>query len=220
MQLTKPTSTSTGATGQLRTKAALDHETDAEYTVTVTATDPFGVVANADVTIEVTDVNEDPTITGSPAAAISFAELNEATALPTYTATDQDEGETATLKWSTKGADAGEFEISNGGVLTFESMPNYESPADADGDNDYKVTVVVTDAKGNTDEHDVTVTVTNVEETGTVTFSTLQPRVGVELTATLADADLGITDLTWQWSIGNTDIDDAPLRPTRRCPVT
>ena len=197
------------ATGQLRTKAALDHETDAEYTVTVTATDPFGVVANADVTIEVTDVNEDPTITGSPAAAISFAELNEATALPTYTATDQDEGETATLKWSTKGADAGEFEISNGGVLTFESMPNYESPADADGDNDYKVTVVVTDAKGNTDEHDVTVTVTNVEETGTVTFSTLQPRVGVELTATLADADLGITDLTWQWSIGNTDIDDA-----------
>ena len=197
------------STGQLRTMAALNHETDDEYEVTVTATDPFGETANAMVTIEVTDVNEDPTFNGSPEAVISFAEIDTTTALPTYPATDVDAGEQGTLEWSLEGDDAGDFEIASAGVLTWESTPNYESPADADGDNDYHVTIVVTDAEGNTDEHDVTVTVTNVEETGTVTFSSLQPRVGVELTATLADADLGITDLAWQWSEGGVAIEDA-----------
>ena len=197
------------ATGQLSTKAALNHETKGEYTVTVTATDPFRTSADAEVTIEVTDVNEDPTITGSPAATISFAENDTTTALPIYTATDQDEDETATLEWSITGDDAGEFEIGGStGVLAWESTPNYESPGDMDGDNDYKVTVVVTDAEDNTDEHDVTVTVTNVEENGVVTLSTLQPRVGVELTAMLADPDGDITGLMWQWNDG-TDIEDA-----------
>ena len=198
------------ATGQIMTKAALDHETDDEYTVTVTATDPFGVSANANVTITVTDMNEDPTITGSPAATISFAENDTTTALPTYTATDVDDGETATLMWSIMGDDAGQFEIGGStGLLAWESTPNYEAPGDADGDNDYKVTIVVTDAKNNTDEHDVTVTVTNVEEPGTVTLSTQQPRVGVELTAMLTDPDGDITNLMWQWSIGGTNIEDA-----------
>ena len=44
--------------------------------------------------------------------------------------------------WSLSGADKGRlFEISTDGVLTFKSSPNYESPADADGDNSYNVTV-------------------------------------------------------------------------------
>ena len=198
------------ATGQLSTKAALDHEDKGTYAVTVTATDPFGGADSANVAIEVTDVNEDPTITGSPEATVSFEENDTTTALPTYAATDVDDGEQATLEWSIKGADAGEFEIDDGtGVLTWESTPNYESPGDANGDNDYEVTVVVSDAEGNTDEHDVTVTVTNVEETGMVTFSSLQPRVGVELTAMLEDPDGGITGLTWQWNDGSDDIEDA-----------
>ena len=53
----------------------------------------------------------------------------------------------------------------------------------------YEVTLVVTDSKGNSDEQDVTVKVTNIEEDGTVTLSTLQPRVGFAVTATLADPD-------------------------------
>ena len=62
-------STSTGLTGQLTTKAALDFEdegnTDHMFRVTVTATDPFGAPATSVVTITVTDVNEDPTVMGS-----------------------------------------------------------------------------------------------------------------------------------------------------------
>ena len=51
------------------------------------------------------------------------------------------------------------------------------------------MTLVVTDSKGNTDEQDVTVKVTDIEEDGVVTLSTLQPRVGFPVTATLADPD-------------------------------
>ena len=42
----------------------------------------------------------------------------------------------------------------------------------------YEVTLKVTDSKGNSDEQDVTVKVSNIEEVGMITFSTLQPRVG------------------------------------------
>ena len=59
--------------------------------------------------------------------------------------------------------------------------------------------MVVSDGKGNSDDHDVTISVTNVEEVGEVTISTLQPRVGVELTAGLTDPDGDITGLMWQW---------------------
>ena len=188
--------------------------------MTVTATDPFGVAGSADVTIEVGDVNEAPTITGSPAAAESFDEdADVADALEDYAATDQDDGETDTLVWSKKGADAGKFSItSDEGVLTFTSPPNYESPGDADGDNDYEVTVVVTDADDNTDEHDVTVSVENVEENGAVTISTLQPRVGVELSASLTDPDLGINGLMWQWYLADSLSLDA--LPTDECDDT
>ena len=88
------------ATGQLKTKADLDHETKDSYSVTVTATDPFGRVGQRrSVTIEVTDVNEAPTITGSPASTLSFAELNAGvtTPLPTYTRPRM-----KTLAWRTR----------------------------------------------------------------------------------------------------------------------
>ena len=49
--------------------------------------------------------------------------------------------------------------------------------------------MVVTDPKGNSDELDVTVKVTIWRRGGTITLSTLQPRVGFPVTATLADPD-------------------------------
>ena len=56
---------------------------------------------------------------------------------------------------------------------------------------------------------DVEVKVTNVNEDGTVTLSAVQPRVGVPLTASLTDIDGPVTGVKWQWSIRNSDIDDA-----------
>ena len=49
-------------------------------------------------------------------------------------------------------------------TLAFKANPDYESPGDSGANNVYEVTVVVTDTKGNTDEQDVTVKVTNIEE--------------------------------------------------------
>ena len=52
--------------------------------------------------------------------------------------------------WTLEGDDAGDFDISNSGELTFMSAPNYENPADADMDNTYMVTVKATTARTRT----------------------------------------------------------------------
>ncbi len=177
--------------GQLKTKVALDHETKDSYTVTVTATDPSGESDEITVTITVIDVNEAPEVTVTP--TVYFAE-NDSGPIATYTATDPDDNP---VTWSLLGADVEDFSISEG-VLTFKSPPNYENPADADTDNVYPVTVKASDGT-NTVTLGVTVTVTNVEEAGTVTLSPAQPQAGTALTATLDDPDGSISGETWKW---------------------
>ena len=81
-----------------------------------------------------------------------------------------------------------------------QTGPNFESPGDANMDNAYEVTVVATDNNGQTASRDVTVRVTNVEEDGTVTLSSVQLRVGVSITASVTDLDGAATDVEWQWS--------------------
>ena len=199
------------ATGQLITKVALNFEVTPTYTVTVTATDPFGATVTSEVTITVTDVNEAPMVTGD--ASIDHPESNEATvavlaADPTvYTGSDVDAADPdAELDWTLSGADASKFSIPETGAtrtLSFKANPDYESPGDLGGDNVYEVTLVVTDSKGNSDEQEVTVKVTNIEEDGVVTLSTLQPRVGFPVTATLDDPDNVTADsVSWQWYDG------------------
>ena len=82
-------------TGQLMTKVPLDKETMASYTVTVTATDPYFVtddvrgVDTITVTITVTDVAEDPEVTGN--ASPDYDE-NAATEVATYIGADDEDG--------------------------------------------------------------------------------------------------------------------------------
>ena len=211
------------ATGQLTTKAALDHETKETYTVTVTATDPFGTPVTSEVTITVTDVNEDPSVSG--AASIDHAEngteldINAETnglQAAVYTATDEDDADNAAtgLTWLLSGADASKFDITDSGAartLSFEDAPDFESPGDSGRNNVYEVTVKVTDSEGNSDEQNVTVKVTNVEEDGTVTLSTLQPRVAFPVTATLADEDnITAGSVSWQWYRGSVQTTSLP----------
>ena len=68
------------------------------------------------------------------------------------------------------------------------SSPNYEMPMDADTNNVYMVTVKASDGT-NMDTKAVTVTVTNVDEAGTVTLMPASPMVDTAVTATLTDAD-------------------------------
>ena len=56
-----------------------------------------------------------------------------------------------------------------------------EPEQDAGTDNVYNITVVATDSDTQTDMMAVTVMVTNVDEAGTLTLSTLQPVDGIPM---------------------------------------
>ena len=156
-------------TGQLKTLAALDYETKATYSVTVTARDSGGLSDSIDVTVTVTNEDEAPVIIGD--AAQNYAE-NGTGPVATYSATDP---ESATITWSLEGDDAADFEISDGGVLTFKSSPDHETPMGgaSDDSNTYMVTVKANDGTYS-DTHDVTVTVTNVDEAPVITGDAAQ----------------------------------------------
>ena len=202
------------ATGQITVAAriTLDADIDASYSVDVTATDPWGTTstptgaATQMVTITINNVNEAPAIT----VGATRASVNENTAITdevsTYTATDVDQTDAVT--WSVSGTDAADFEISNEtgtiGELTFKKVPDYEMPADSNRDNVYMVTVVATDAGVDSKnkmmaERAVVITVENLEEAGTVTLSSVQPKIGFPLTASVTDPDGGVMDTTWKW---------------------
>ena len=57
-------------TGQLKTKAALDHEATSSYTVTVTATDQKGETDTIEITITVEDVDEPPSEPSKPTVTV------------------------------------------------------------------------------------------------------------------------------------------------------
>src|SRR5690606_36654180 len=63
------------------------------------------------------------------------------------------------------GADSDLFIIdAHTGALTFKNAPNFESPADAGGNNVYDVTVTAMDERGRTDSQALSVLVTDVNE--------------------------------------------------------
>ena len=103
------------------------------------ASDGGGLAGTRDVTVTVTGVDEPPMVSGR--TDILFAE-NSTRPVQTYTATDP---EGAAVTWSLSGDDAGHFSISNDGVLTFDSPPDYDDPTDADAGNDYLITVQASD---------------------------------------------------------------------------
>ncbi len=109
-------------------------------------------------TISVANVNDAPQITSS--ASVKAAENQ--TAVTTVTATDVD-GDP--LSYSiTGGADSALFSISSGGVLSFNSAPDFENPTDANSDGIYQVQVTADDGQGGTAVQLISVSVTNVNE--------------------------------------------------------
>ena len=106
-----------------------DFETPADagknnvYNVIVSASDgnSSGTLA---VQVTVTNVNEGPVVTGD--ATISYAE-NGTVTIAAYSATDP---ESESVTWTLTGDDAEDFSISTGGALTFQTSPDFETPAD------------------------------------------------------------------------------------------
>ena len=109
------------------------------------------------------------------------------------------------LVWSLTGTDASDFNIGNQewrrpwrahlqGNARLREARSHE-------DNLYRVTVTVSDGKLKA-TRPMTVTVTDVAEDGEITLSSVQPKVAVDLIASLEDSDGGVKDVTWQWYDG------------------
>ena len=146
-----------------------DADTNNIYELAVVATDDEDNSDRVDFTITVTDVNEGPVITLEGAATTSVRENTPDTqVLADYTATDPEDPAANIFRWSTAGRDGGDFVISELGELRFRSSPDYERPADSDRNNVYEVTVRAYDGRVY-GAHDVTVTVTQVNEAPVIT---------------------------------------------------
>ena len=123
-------------------------------------------------------------------ATATQAEGNRGMRLAAYTAGDG-------VAWSLAGGDAALFTIA-GGVLRFVDPPDFEAPADADGDNVYRVTVQ-SGAGTEAETRAVAVTVTDVDEPGSIAVSALPPKTGTALGATVGDPDGVVGTPAWRW---------------------
>ena len=212
------------ATGQITVAQKLDFESrgtpdDGKYVVVATVTDPSGLGDSIVVVITAEDRNEDPVLSGRPELTINeidggdedatnplFVGENADPASNVYNVVDEDR-RSATDQWSLEGQDREQFQLIGevGRTLVFRNQPDYENPADADGDNVYKVTVVTFDGDDGRGEFDVCIAVMNIDEAGKITLldedgnELVQPRARGPITAELTDPDGGVTGVTWMW---------------------
>ena len=169
----------------------------------------------------------------------------------TFSANDPDNDDRK-IYWTLGGTDAAFFQVDSNGVLEFKKAPDYENPGDgvddvnSDGEispetegaanNVYEVTVRMSSGGedgvpgdnnhtgDDVEEVEVTVTVSNVNEPGTVVFYPRQPQIGSTVRAYLTDPDGGARGEIWQWASSTsmsgpfTDIPalsgDSTYRPT------
>ena len=223
------------ATGQITVAQELDFESrgdpdDGIYIVVAMVTDPSNLGDDIVVVITARDINEDPVLSGRPELTINEIDSGEANADPpdfddpdsdgdvnVYNVVDEDR-RAATNEWSLEGEDKDQFQLIGnvGRTLVFRNQPDYETPADANGDNVYKVTIVTLDGHGGRGEFDVCIAVMNIDEEGKITLrdedgkELVQPYAHGPITADLTDPDGDVSVSSWQWARSK---DDPPQSP-------
>lgn len=169
-----------GASTGTLTVPVLD-DADREGTETIDATisnssSPVVSIGTASATANILDDEIPPTITSNGGGETATVPVTEnQTAVTDVNSTDNSDTEGAGLTYSKTTANSGG--IDNGlftldpitGVLTFISPPNFESPIDNGNDNSYEVQVTVTDSSGLTDTQDITVTVSDANDSPVIT---------------------------------------------------
>ena len=163
-----------------------------------------------------------PTVTSGP--ALSAAE--NATEVATLAAADEDTAP-GDLVWSIPsgsagGRDAAAFTLTSGGVLSFRSPKNFESPSDTGRDGTYEVTVRVSDGLGAA-AADLEVTVTDVNEAPSADAG-LDRRAGygawVLLAGSGTDPDSGVYgSLSYSWAQTGGTPEVTLLRADTRTPT-
>ena len=153
-------------------------------------------------TVSVTRAENTAPVIATDNQAVEFPENSE-DRVATFTATDA-EGDAIT--WSLAGDDRRLFSISPvTGRMDISNPLDFENPIDANADGVYEITVIATDdgEPGMFSERAVTVTLENVDETGTIGTIDGVAQVGMTLTAPVAaditdpDGAVVVTGHSW-----------------------
>ena len=145
-------------TGVVTFATAPDFETKSSYSFVATVNDGT-TTTNQNVTITISDVNETIPDTSTPifTSASTFSVAENQTSGFTATATDN-----STLTYSLSGTDVSSFAINaTTGVVTFNTAPDYETKTS------YSLIVTATDSSNNSSLQNVTVNITDVDESQT-----------------------------------------------------
>ena len=121
----------------------------------------------------------------------TYSVAENTTAIGTVTATDAD-GDS--LAYFIQGDDSSLVTLT-GNTLTFNAAPDFEAPADANSDNVYEVTVVVSDGSAK-DAKDLSISVTNVNEGPQLLVNstyTVEENTTTVATATVSDSSGDVT---------------------------
>jgi VCBS repeat-containing protein len=187
--------------GNVRLNSAADYEAKSSYSINVVATDDGLLTDSKAVTINVTNVNEAPSVTSGATGTVAENALTS-TVVYTATATDPDAGDT--VSWSLSGADAGAFNIDSAGKLRLNNPADYETKSS------YSINVIATDVGGLSSSKAVTISVTDVNEAP----PNVAP-VAVDDSWVLSDTAIAINTITANWFTRNdTDADGNPLYVT------
>ena len=191
--LSDTTNFSIDSAGQITTASALDYETTASYSLTVYASNTDFNSADANITINLNNLNDNSPVFTNTTASVSE---NQTDAI-SLNVTDADND---SLTYTLSGTDASSFSADSNGVVTFNSAPDYEVK------QSYSFSVTANDGLNDVVEA-ITVNVVNVNEydpviTNSATFNITEGQEDfVTLTAT--DADFNTT-LIYSISDGNS----------------
>ena len=192
-------------------EAPTDADTNNAYQITLEVSDSNANTASQELVITVTDVNEAPTITSATSASVP-ENTTITTTIYTASATDP---ENDNLTYSLSGTDADDFTINpNSGAISFANTPDHETPSDDNKDNVYQVTLEVSDGNGNSASQALTISVTEVNETPTITSktsaNTLENTSGTIYSASATDPE----NDNLMYLLSGTDKDDFVIDPS------
>jgi gliding motility-associated-like protein len=195
--------------GNLRITASPDFETKSSYSVRVRTTDQGSLNFEKEFTITITNLNEAPTDLALSASAINENVAANST-VGALSTTDADASNTFayTLVSGTGDTDNAAFTLTNGGSLSINASPNFETKSS------YSVRIRTTDQGGLTYEKVFAITITNVNEAPTdlaLSASAINENVAANSTVgalTTTDADASNT-FTYTLVSGTGDTDNA-----------
>lgn len=141
------------STGELKFTAAADYETKSSYTVNVVVSDGLQSVTK-ELTVALTNVIESPPSLSLP----TTVNVAENSSVVTQAVATDPEGSALTYKLS--GTDAATFYITSSGLVSFRTVPDYESLTQTQ----YNITVTVTNAGSLAVSGAIVVNVTDISE--------------------------------------------------------